>query len=170
MTERVRIEHTFNCDEKAFWTLFLDEEYNREMFLEGLRFNRWEVTKLEESETEVRRSVVVEPRVPDLPGPIKKVIGDSAGYEEIGRFNRATNRYSMDIVPTKLKGKLVMSGEQFTEALGDNQVKRIFTADIKVKVFGVGSMIEKQISSDLQKSYNVGAKFTVDYMRRKGIG
>lgn len=169
MTERVRIEHTFDCSEKAFWDTFLEEQYNKEMFLEALRFNRWDVAKLETSETSMSRVIDVEPYVPQMPGPIKRVIGDSIGYQEIGRLDRTKNHYFMEIVPSKLKDKIKMTCEQFTEVISENRVKRIFTANIHVKIFGIGSMIEKQISSDLKKSYDVGAKFTADYMNRQPI-
>lgn len=169
MTERVRIEHDFECSEKAFWETFLITEYNQEMFCERMRFPRWELLTFELEEDKMRRVVEVEPYVTELPGPIKKVIGESIRYREEGTLDRKSGSYSFRILPSKLADKILVSGKQFTQSLGDNRCRRIFEAEVSVKIFAIGSLIEKQVISDMRKSYDVGAAFTQDYMRRHGI-
>lgn len=169
MSERVRIEHTFECSEKAFWETFLDQEYNRQMFCERMKFPRWEVTQFEDAGTSVRRVVEVEPYVAELPGPIKKVIGDNIRYREEGTLDLSKNTYSLKVIPGRLADKLLISGKQFTESIGEGRCRRIFEAEVQVKVFGVGAMIERQIVGDLKKSYDIGAKFTEKYLAEHAI-
>jgi hypothetical protein len=169
MTERVRIEHTFECSEKAFWETFQDAEYNRQMFCERMKFPRWEITSLQKEGDIVRRVVEVEPYVGQLPGAIKKVIGDNIRYREQGTLNLGKNRYELSVVPTRLSDKILTTGVQYTESLGENECRRIFEAEVRVKIFGVGSMIERQIVGDLKKSYDVGATFTQRYLAEHGI-
>jgi hypothetical protein len=45
----------------------------------------------------------------------------------------------------------------------------VFEAQVNVKVFGVGSIIEKRLIADLQLSYNAGAAFTNEYLKRTGL-
>ena len=43
MKER-RIEHTYDCSADVFWSkIFLDDAYNRKLFLEELHFESWRV-------------------------------------------------------------------------------------------------------------------------------
>lgn len=169
MAERVRIEHEFNCSEQTFWDLFLSEEYNQALFQGYLKFPLWRVATAEERNGTLHRSVEVEPYVVDLPGPIKKVVGDSIRYQEIGQLERAPLRYTVKVVPAKLADKLFVSGVQRTEPLGPHTCRRIFEATVEVKIFGVGGLIEKRIVQDLTKSYDLGAKFTNRYIAEKGL-
>jgi hypothetical protein len=169
MTERVRIEHDFECSVEAFWETFLNDDYNKEMFCQRMKFPRWEPVSFELKEDEMRRVVEVEPYVAELPGPIKKVIGDNVRYREEGKLDRKSGCYSFRIVPAKLADKILVSGRQFTESLGDSRCRRIFEAEVQIKIFGIGSLIEKNVVADMRKSYDIGALFTQDYMRRHGI-
>ena len=46
MASNVRIVHTYEVSEDTFWDrLFLDEEYNRRLYVEALRFHSYRVTR-----------------------------------------------------------------------------------------------------------------------------
>ena len=160
MTERVVIEHDFECSEKGFWETFLNLEYNQEMFLTEMRFARWELLKFEMTDGGMDRIVEVEPYVGQLPGPIRKVVGEKIAYREEGHLDRINNVYELRVIPGILPGKIQVQGKQFTRPLEEGHCRRIFEATIEVKVFGVGGMIEKQIAGDMRKSYDAGARFT----------
>lgn len=169
MTERLRIEHDFECSEKGFWDTFLKSEYNYEMFREHMKFIRWDLRKFEVSDDEALRVVDVEPYLGPLPAPAKKILGEKIGYQEDGRLDRLKNRYDFKIVPGTLRDKIFVSGAQFTQSQGEHRCRRIFEATIDIRVFAVGSLIERHIAQDLTRSYDVGARFTQDYMRRHGV-
>lgn len=170
MAENIRIEHTFATSEDTFWDkIFFDEEYNRRMFLEALRFPHWRELSSEDGGDHVTRVVEIEPSLGELPAAIQKVIGEGLRYREEGRFDKKSRHYGIRIVPSKLADKMHVDGELFTQSVGEGQVKRIFTAAVSVKIFGVGSMIEKRLVADLKRSYDVGAQFTSDFIREKGL-
>ncbi len=169
MSEHIVVEHEFACSEKAFWDVFLDNDYNREMFLGHLGFNRWEIVRLDETEETVSRTVEVEPKTGPLPGPIKKVIGEKIGYREEGTLNRSKNRYELKVIPGLLGDKIKVDGAQYTIALDEHRCKRVFEATISVKIFGVGSLIERQIATDMKKGYEAGAQYTKLHLSQKGI-
>ncbi len=169
MTEQIVIVHDFECSEQAFWNTFLNNDYNKEMFIESMKFARWEVLKFDVSDLTADRIIEVEPRVGELPGPIKKVVGDKVGYREEGRLDRSQNCYELRITPGMLASKISVSGRQYTKPDGDHRCQRIFEATVEVRLFGVGSLIEKHIIRDMQKGYDAGAEFTRGYMERHGI-
>ena len=170
MPSSVRIVHTYNVSEDTFWDkLFFDDEYNRRLYLEALKFYDWKLVKHEDKGEQVHRSIDVAPRLGDLPGPMKKVLGENIRYTEAGVLDKATRRYKISIIPSALAGKLLVSGELYTEAIDDKQCRRVFEATVEVKVFGLGGMMEKRFVADLEKSYAVGAKFTNQYAAEKGL-
>ena len=162
----VRIEHNFDCDENTFWDkIFFAEPFNRQMYLEHLKFKRWEVTDFRESDTSIHRTVSVMPTVGDLPGAIKSLIGDNLGYTEEGTYDKKLRRFRVKVVPSVLADKLSVRGEIWLQPQGTDRCKRIFDAQVSVKIFGVGSIIEKRLIADLQLSYNAGAAFTTEYLK-----
>lgn len=169
MSERIVVEHDFECSEKAFWDVFLDNDYNRAMFLGHLGFNRWEIVKSGQQDGAISRTVEVEPKVGPLPGPIKKIIGEKIGYREEGCLDLSKNRYELKVIPGLLSDKINVTGVQYTVSTGPHRCRRVFEATITVKIFGVGNIIERQIAADMKRGYEVGAAFTQDHMVRNGI-
>ncbi len=166
----MRAEHVYNCSEETFWTkVFFDDEYNRRFFLEILKFPVWRVAKTEERGDEVLRTIEASPPIGDLPGPLKAVIGDNAGYEERGVFNKATRRYKVQVVPNRMADKISVAVEMWTEPMGDAKCKRFARATATAKIFGIGGMLEKKLLSDLERSYEKSASFTNTYVAEKGL-
>ncbi len=170
MSTSVRIVHTYNVSEDTFWDkVFFDEDYNRRLYLEALKFHDWKIEKHEDKGSEIYRAINVAPRLGDLPGPMKKVLGDNIRYTEAGVYDKSKRRYRINIIPNRLADKLKVSGELYTEPVGEKQCRRIFEATIEVNVFGLGGLMEKRFVSDLERSYEVGAKFTNQYAEEKGL-
>ncbi len=170
MTEKVRIEHTLECSEDTFWQLFLDEKYNQALFSGYLKFPLWRVASSVDGDKELKRVIEVEPYVADLPATIKKVVGDNIRYREEGRLDKEKRRYYVEVVPARMADKIFVKGEQYTEPAPGGFTKRIFLAEITVKIFGLGGLMEKRVAADLQRSYELGAKFTNRYVKENGLG
>ncbi|MGC4093600.1 MAG: DUF2505 family protein [Polyangiaceae bacterium] len=165
-----RVEHTFNCSEQTFWTqVFFDQDYNRRLFLERLKFAGWKETKHEEQNGKVVRVVEAIPPIGDLPSALKSVVGEGAGYEERGTLDRASNRYTADVTPNKLADKITIRIELSTVADGPNRCKRIAKGSVTVKIFGVGGLLEKKMIGDLEKSYSKSADFTNEFVSEKQL-
>jgi hypothetical protein len=166
----VRIEHRFDCSVNTFWErIFFDEEFNRGMYLKHLQFQDWKVIEQRETDAELIRLVSVTPKVGDLPGAIKSLIGDTLTYKEQGTYDKRNRHYRVTVVPSALADKISVTGDTWAEELTPTQCKRIFVASVTVKVFGVGGIIEKRIIADLQLSYNAGAVFTADYLKHVNL-
>jgi hypothetical protein len=165
-----RIEHIYNCSEDTFWNqIFFDQEYNRRLFKEALEFPVYEQTEFKETDSEVRRSIKVVPKLGPMPGPLKAVIGEGIGYVENGVLDKKARRYTIDITPNKLAEKVTIKGTMFTEPKGDGKCNRVFECTVTAKIFGVGGMLEKRVLSDMQESYAKGAKFTNEYIAEKKL-
>jgi hypothetical protein len=170
MATKVRVEHAINCSEDTYWNqLFFDEEYNRRLNGEALKFSSFQVVrKVDEGDTIVRVMDMV-PRIGDLPMALKKVIGENAGYREEARFDKNRKRYAMKVIPNKLADKVRVEGELYTESTGEKSCRRIATAEINASIFGVGGMLERKIAEDLEKAYGIAARFTNEFIKEKGL-
>ncbi len=166
----VRIEHIYNCSEDTFWDkIFFEADYNERLFKDALQFPEYNVVSSEDTDTQVKRVIDVVPKLGPMPGPVKKLIGDGLGYREEGVFDKKTKRYTVKITPNKMADKMTTTGEMWCEPAGDGKVKRIYKGVVVAKIFGVGGMVEKNIIGDMEKSYEIGAKFTNEYIAEKGL-
>jgi hypothetical protein len=160
MKER-RIEHVYNCSEEVFWSqIFLDDEYNRTLFMDELHFDRWRVVSSEERDGEIHRLVEAAPRLGDLPAALKRLLTSGLGYEERGIVDPKARRYRLKVTPRSLSSKLTITGELYTTALGDAQCRRTYVAGVEARVFGIAGLIENRILDDVARSYEKAAAFT----------
>lgn len=166
----VRIVHELPCDEDTFWQeCFFDEEFNRKLYLGALGFSAWRIAKSEDRGGTLVRTIETSPKMENVPGPMKKVLGDRLSYLENGTFDRAAKRYTFDIVPSTLAEKTRIHGALYCEAAGERRVRRIVEAKVEVKVFAIGGMIEDKIAADLRTSYDKAAGFTKTWLADRGL-
>lgn len=163
-----RIEHTIQASQETFWKVFFSDDYNQALFLKELQFDEWKIVSLDDKPDRLERVVDVIPKLPDLPGPLKKLAEDGAGYRERNVFDKKANRMSVSIEPSSLAGKLTIAGTIRTEPLGDNQCKRIVELQVNAKVFGIGGLIEGKVISEVKASYDKAAAFTNRWVKEKG--
>lgn len=168
--KQVVFEHVFECDADTYWDkVFFDEDYNRRLFLETLKFTQWQQTIGQKTDDRITRTVLVRPPVGDVPGAIKKILGEKFGYTEHGTFDRKTRRYRIDIEPSVSADKAKITGELWVEPAGDKRIKRIAKMSVEVNVMLVGKLIEDKVIGDMRPSYERAAEFTNQWVREKGL-
>jgi hypothetical protein len=165
-----RIQHDFDCGEAALWQVFFfDDEYNRRLYLETLKFPVWKVIDQKVTDATLERRVEIHPVIDNVPGPLKALIGDHFHYIEEGRLDRKTNRYTFPILPSSLADKTTIAGEMYPERLGETRCRRVIDYKVDVKVMIVGKLAEQKTISDTQANYDRAAMFTRTYLKEKGI-
>ena len=162
MTE-CRLEHVHNCDVDTFWKIFLDEKYQTALF-RSMSFPAFQQVKFVESDRAIERVIRVTPRVVGVPGPLKKIIGDGFSYEEHGTFEKKGQRFKFKIKTSKMTDKVNISGIMYCLPVPNGKSKRVFEATVQTKIFGVGSLLEKQIVHDMERDYRAGHTFTNRYL------
>ncbi len=165
----LRLTNEMNCDLDTFWSkIFFDPEYNRALYLEGMKFPAWEqIEQTDRGGTLVRRVQVTPPS--EMPAVIEKFVGGSINYAETGTFDKASRVFRFEIVPNKMADRLELAGKIFAEASGDKRIRRIGEIHIKAKVFGIGGMIEGFMAKTMRDGYDAAARFTNDWIQKKGL-
>lgn len=165
----VTLRHEINTDEDTYWSkIVFDEAFNKAMYVDHLAIG-WKLLEQKEDDAKITRRVHVEPPVGNLPGPVKKVIGEKLAYTEDGTFDKKSKRYSFKVTPSTLGEKTKVSGEMWVEKIGDKKIARFAKMHVEVKVMLVGGMVEERIISDLRASYDKGTTFTNDYIAKHGL-
>jgi hypothetical protein len=160
------MEHVFACDPDTFWNrAFFAPEYNRKLYLERLRFERWEELERVDTPDGFRRVIEAVPRVGDLPGPIKALLKQGVGYREEGEYFRSQSRYVVRVVPSSLADRLDIRAEISVRPEGNGSCRRTNMTSAQAKVFGVGGMLETRILDDVDKSTRKSAEFTEQWLR-----
>lgn len=160
-----KITHEFATDPKTYWRVFLDEAYNVELYD---RIGVKERTMLDRSEDEktVKWSVRIMPRR-DLPGVIKKIVGGDLGYTEHSVLHRDENWIDVRVEPSLMKERTKIKAKYTLTPVGENRVRRTFEGDIDIDLPFVGKKVEAAILEDMQKSYDVAAKVTTEWLGRE---
>jgi hypothetical protein len=171
MASTLDLRHTIHCDEDTYWwKIVFDEAFNKAMYVDHMKFLDWSVLDSRQDDDKLVRRVRVEPKVGDLPGPVKKVLGDRLSYVEEGTLDKKSRRYRIHVVPSALPDKTKIDGEMWCEkGASDKEVVRHARFTVEVKVLMVGKLVEDRILGDLRKSYEDGTVFTNDYIKKNSL-
>lgn len=158
---KLTVHHAIGCSPDEFWVLYFDEGFTERLHLEGLGSTSVEV--IAQSETvggpgaftrQIRYG-----QQPDMPGPVRKLFGDEVVTTEDGSFDPATGVWSFTLVPGTMADKTKLSGTMTLTDNGDGTSDQEFTLDAKVKIFGIGPVVEKFIEKQAKDSQAASAAF-----------
>jgi hypothetical protein len=166
----LRVDHVLECSEDVFWDqVFLDEDYNRGLFVGYLKFGSFREIKRETRDGLLHRVVEAVPPVGEVPAALKAVIGQGAGYEERGVLDRQRKSYRIQVVPNRLADKIDVKLELTTTPVAPDKCKRSVRGTVSAKIMMVGGLLEKKLVADLEKSYLKSVDFTNRFVRDKGL-
>jgi hypothetical protein len=166
----IKMRHDVHTDEDTYWPkIVFNEAFNKEMYEGHLRFPAWTLLDFKDDDQKTYRKVRVEPKVGDLPGPVKKVLGDRMSYVEEGTFDKKTKRYTFKVTPSALPDKSKIAGEMWCEKAGDKKCVRHTRISVEVKVLMVGGLVEQRVLKDLEASYDAGSAFTNEYIAKHNL-
>ena len=154
------MRHDLDCDCDTFWKLFWELDFNEQLF-KALEYPAWKLVDTKETDKEIIRTVKATPKM-EAPGPVAKLLGSSFGYDEEGRFDKATKTHKFIITPNVLAGKLRNEGTVKCEPRGEGKSTRVVEIIAEAKVFGLGGMIE----SSFEKSFRTGWQQSADFINR----
>ncbi|MGZ3418177.1 MAG: DUF2505 family protein [Polyangiales bacterium] len=163
----LEIRHVMECDIDTYWRCVFDDEYNRRLYADALKFREMKVLQQDPPGDQRSRKLQLNPPAADLPAPIAKVIGDLSWREE-GTFDAKSKRYRFKIIPASMPDKTTITGEVYCESKGEKRCERVLKMNVEVKIFMVGGLVEKRIADDTRKSYETAARFTNEYVKEKG--
>jgi len=169
VSTKVEIRHVFPCPEDTFWEeIFDNAEFDTELFVETLKFPAYEVLNRTVDDDGVMKRDVRTVPASDAPAVVKKALGDNVSYIEHGTYDPKKRRYRFDIEPNRLRNKIDITGEMWSEPIGDgDEMHRCVRIEVSVKIFGVGRIVESFIADSMRDNYEKAAAFTTEWLEKK---
>ena len=157
------MKHELDCDCEQFWKLFFEAEFNVQLY-KALEFPEWKLIDLTESDTEIVRTVKATPNM-EAPAAVVKLLGSSFGYDEVGRFDKASKTLKFVIKTNVLTDKLRTEGTIRCEPRGEGKSLRVVDNIAEAKIFGVGGMIESSFEKSFRTAWQKSAEFLNQWVK-----
>jgi uncharacterized protein DUF2505 len=162
--KKFTLRHEINCNAEQFWKVFFDKDFNHTLFREELQFPEYETLEQSENDSEIRRRVRGVPKM-NMPGPVKKLLGDRFGYEEEGTFDRKSGVWRWKMKANTMTDKLRNEGTVKVEPIDDKKCRRIAEIEMEAKVFGLGGVIESSSESEMRRGWETSAVFMNKWLK-----
>lgn len=153
------LDNDLEPDVDKMWDLLCDADYMRRYHLEGLGFQDFAVEQEDWRGEVLHRVIKVVPRL-DMPGPLKKLFGETMSYREHAHFDRSTKvwRWHTDM-PGPGKKIQIGGSIEILPGRGDWGCSRRTHFEVEAKILGIGGMIEKTIKKESIDNYERAARF-----------
>lgn len=155
---RVHKEHRIACSAEQFWQVTFDPEFARRMNLEAMQASQYEVLERSVEGPEWRMRSKMAPK-DNMPGFIKKLVGDAFSTTETLSRASGSDRATSQIVPSVMRDKMSMRYELKVVPEGEGACRRIMDWEIDVKIFAIGGQVEKFAAGEIERAMDASARF-----------
>ena len=156
MAVKISLRHDLPCTPEQYWEAFFDPAVNERMYTEAVGATSVSIDEQSgDLDSTLTRSLSWTQPI-DAPGPVKKLFGDETTSVETGTYADGTWTFTID--PNAPGVKINMAGTTTVEAAGDGCV-RIFDLELKVKILGVGKLVEKFAEGQAKETQDATAEF-----------
>ena len=161
----VKTEATYRCNAEAYWEELFDAERRTRRELEGCDTVAFEVRQQRHENGVAEQESVMEVKV-DAPGPVRKVFGQTTRIVESGTKKDTDDFCSVVFRSEKIGDKATMAGTLRCVEQSDGTSQVTLELDLKVKIFGIGGMVEKIVAEQLAEHFQKDAKwFNANYAK-----
>ena len=143
---KLTLAYTWQCPPDEFWKLYFDQDYVIRLHLEALGSLSAEVVSQEGDLTSGLTRTLRYSQKPNMPGPVRKIFGEEITSTEVSTFNPSTQMTTFELTPgtmadkTHIEGAIALTQE-------DGISTETFMLEAKVKIFGVGPVVERFIEA-----------------------
>jgi hypothetical protein len=155
---KLSLAYTWSCSPAAFWELYFDPEFAVRMHLEALGSLAAEVVSTEgDLSTGLVRTLTYAQK-PNMPGPVRKIFGEEITTTEVSTFDPATSTTTFVMTPGTMADKTHLTGAIALSDAG-GVTAETFSLEAKVKIFGVGPVVERFIEHQARETQEKSVVF-----------
>jgi hypothetical protein len=155
---KLALTYQWDCAPRAFWELYFDPEFAVRLHLEGLGSLSAEVVSQEgDLETGLVRTLRYGQK-PNMPGPVRKIFGEEIVTTEVTTFDPSISTATFTLTPGTMADKTQIAGSIAVVDDGGTTTER-FALEAKVKIFGVGPVVERFIEMQAKEIQNKSVAF-----------
>ena len=152
---------TFDISADAYIDdMYFDAGYARGLYLDGLGFTTCEQLQFERLNTGgFKRTLRLCPTL-NAPKAVQKILGETQQYDEIGRYDASSRTWRYEVIPATMANKVKTNGRMVVEARGKSECSVVFEVTFDVKLFGVGTVIEKFMGTQFDENLLKQERYT----------
>jgi hypothetical protein len=155
---KLSLEYGWDCSPEEFWALYFDPEFTVQMHLEALGSTSAEVVSQEGDLTNGLVRTIRYGQRPNMPGPVRKIFGEEVVTTEVSTFDPAASTSTFTMTPGTMADKTQIEGA-IAVAVEGGATHETFSLDARVKIFGVGPIVERFIESQARDMQGKAVEF-----------
>lgn len=157
---KLHLAYDWGCQPEAFWALYFDTDFTIRLHLDHLGSTSAEVVSQEGDLTKGLVRTLRYGQRPNMPGPVRKIFGEEVVTTEVSTYDPATTTTTFTMTPGTMADKTQITGRIALARAGGGATET-FELDARVKIFGVGPIVERFIEAQAR---DMQAK-AVEFMR-----
>lgn len=148
------IESVYHCDPERFWDdFYFHADYGQRIYVQGLGFTRWELLEQTADDQRIVRKVALEkPLPPGLPGPVRKLLGETTTFIEHGEFDRRTREYHLTLTSDRIGSRGEVRGVIRVAPHPDGCLRKA-TLQATARIVALGGRVEKVLIDAFSEGY-----------------
>jgi len=127
-----------------------------------------EILSLDDDGDVLRRVCRVVPRR-ELPALVRPFVSGPLHYIETATWTRRTDEIAIEIRPSILKGRALISGIYRLERIAAGAIRRRYAGSVSVELALLGARIERGMVAELAKTIPMTAASTQDWLDRQPV-
>ena len=155
----IRGDYSISADD--FWAgLFFEPRFVNDLHLRGLRCASFAIID-EHIDDFGRRTRVLraQPEI-EIPGPLRRLLGQQLEYEERGVFDPIGKTWSTVTVLPAIGERLTVHATMSFRDIGPNRSERTVSFSIEANIFGLSRILRSFARASLEKAYEEARVYT----------
>jgi hypothetical protein len=155
---RVEARAVFDCEPQTYFEQLFDPETRKRREMEGRKAKSYRIVE-SNTDSETWHQIAESVEHLDAPRAVRKVLGETTTIREEVTWKKGAYRAEVSYRPDKLADRTKVAGTLEAEPEGSGSCRVTLAVEVKIKVFGVGGMIEKMSAGKLREDFQKDADF-----------
>jgi hypothetical protein len=155
---KLTLTYDWTCTPQEFWQLYYDPDFVVRLYREGLDATSVEVVSQDGDLASGLTRTLRYGQKPNAPGPVRKIFGEEIISTEVSRYDPSTETSTFTVTPGTMGDKTQIAGSISLRQNGDTLIET-FSLEAKVKIFGVGPVVERFIEHQARESQEKSVTF-----------
>ncbi len=164
----IRGDYLISADD--FWAgLFFEPHFVNDLHLQGLRCVSLEIVDEHVDEGGRRTRILrAQPEV-EIPGPLRRLLGQQLEYEERGVFDPVAKTWSTVTVLPIIGERLMVHAVMSFRDTGPSRSERKVSFSIEANIFGLSRLLKSFARSSLEKAYEDARVYTNHWVSENDV-
>ncbi len=154
----VSATEVYRCEPRRYIEQYFDPTGRERRMVNGCGGVSWELLDKQEEGGQRRMRAAFVERL-DAPKAVQKLFGETSRFEEESVWREGSDEIQVALIPDKMTDRMSLRGRYKVADPGDGTSRVTLEIEVKVKIFGVGGLVEKMAAKELPKTFAKDAEY-----------